>query len=48
MAEYSFNALKSNEKAFIAMTSLNVEEFLRLLELFSAAYQADVSVHALY
>lgn len=42
MAEYSFNALKSNEKAFVAMTSLNVKEFLGLLERFSAAYQTDL------
>lgn len=42
MAEYSFNALKSNDKAFIVMTSLNVKEFLDLLELFSATYQTDL------
>ncbi|MGB3917843.1 MAG: transposase family protein [Thiothrix litoralis] len=42
MAEYSFNALKSNEKAFVAMTSLNVKEFQQLLEPFTDAYRADL------
>lgn len=42
MAEYSFNALKSNEKAFVAMTSLNVKEFQQLLDPFTDAYQADL------
>lgn len=42
MVEYSFKALKSNKKAFLAMTSLSVEEFLQLLEVFTTAYQADL------
>lgn len=42
MVEYSFKALKSNKKAFLAMTSLSVQEFLQLLEAFTVAYQADL------